>query len=107
MENFQPRRPAPGRGSTTDQSNRPARTQTNRHRRLRTGAVQQRKLQMKKGLFIALLFVASVIIPASAQNAAAAKARAYELYQAKRFNEAAQRFRAYFDTSPNHPAPMT
>src|SRR5438034_4853029 len=61
---------------------------------------------MKKGLFIALLLLSSAFIPAVAQDAAAAKARAYELYQAKRFNEAAQQFKAYFDTNPDDPAAM-
>ena len=61
---------------------------------------------MKKGLFIALLLLSSAVIPAVAQDAAAAKTRAYELYQAKRFNEAAQQFKAYFDTNPDDPAAM-
>ena len=62
---------------------------------------------MKEGVFIALLFLWSAVTPAFAQDAAAAKARAYELYQAKRFNEAAQQFKAYFDTNPNDPTAMT
>ena len=54
---------------------------------------------MKNGLLIALLALWSASLPVLAQDAATAKARAYELYQAKRFNEAAQQFKAYFDTN--------
>src|SRR5438552_3666061 len=106
MEDFQPRRAAPGRGSATEQSDRPAGIQTDWHRGLRTGAVHQPKLEMKEGVFIALLFLWSAVTPAFAQDAAVAKARAYELYQAKRFNVAAQQFKAYFDTNPNDPTAM-
>ncbi len=61
---------------------------------------------MKKGFYIAVLALCSVVLAARAQEPATLKARAYELYQAKQFDEAARQFKAYFDTNPDDSAAM-
>jgi tetratricopeptide (TPR) repeat protein len=55
---------------------------------------------MKKELWFALILLASAVLPAPAQQAADLKAAAYELYQAKRFDEAARSFQAYLEKNP-------
>ena len=56
---------------------------------------------MKNGLFIGLVMLWTAALPIGAQQGAAIKAKAYELYQAKRFDDSAREFKAYLQANPD------
>lgn len=57
---------------------------------------------MKNGFSLGLIFLCALVFAVRAQD----KGKAYELYQAKRFAEAAAQFEAYLATNPDDPAAM-
>src|SRR3954467_4950993 len=56
---------------------------------------------MKNGLFIGIMILCCSALPIVAQEGSAQKAKAYELYQAKRFEDSAREFKAYLQGSPD------